>query len=53
MIYFLGVWQTGEFGIKKSVKLLNIDPCMKVSTSHHRHKTHLERSPEGKRSVDM
>lgn len=29
IVYFLGVWQTGEFGIKKSIKLLDIDPCMK------------------------
>mmetsp|Transcript_15652 Transcript_15652/g.30903 ORF Transcript_15652/g.30903 Transcript_15652/m.30903 type:complete len:533 (-) Transcript_15652:197-1795(-) len=29
IVYFLGVWQTGDFGIKKSVKLLDIDPCMK------------------------
>jgi len=27
--YFLGVWQTGEYGIKKSVKLLDLEPCMK------------------------
>ena len=29
-VYFLGVWQTGEYGIKKSVKLLDLEPCMKV-----------------------
>uniref|UniRef100_A0A6T8GFN1 Glycosyl hydrolase family 13 catalytic domain-containing protein n=1 Tax=Hemiselmis andersenii TaxID=464988 RepID=A0A6T8GFN1_HEMAN len=29
MVYFLGVWQTGDFGMKKSIKLLNLDPCMK------------------------
>lgn len=32
-VYFLGVWQTGEFGVKKSIKLLDIDPCMKASTA--------------------
>jgi hypothetical protein len=31
IVYFLGVWQTGEYGVQKSVKLLNIDPCMKAS----------------------
>lgn len=29
-VYFLGVWQTGEFGMKKSIKLLDLEPCMKV-----------------------
>ena len=29
-LYFLGVWQTGEFGMKKSIKLLDLEPCMKV-----------------------
>lgn len=28
-VYFLGVWQTGEFGMKKSIKLLDLEPCMK------------------------
>ena len=27
--YFLGVWQTGEYGMKKSIKLLDLEPCMK------------------------
>lgn len=30
-VYFLGVWQTGDFGMKKSIKLLDLEPCMKVS----------------------
>eukprot|EP00961_Rhodomonas_salina_P242201 3271970-Rhodomonas_salina.2 len=29
IVYFLGVWQTGEFGMKKSIKLLDCEPCMK------------------------
>jgi hypothetical protein len=33
IVYFLGVWQTGEYGIKKSIKLLNIDPSMKASSA--------------------
>jgi len=33
-LYFLGVWQTGEFGMKKSIKLLDLEPCMKVRRNH-------------------
>jgi hypothetical protein len=29
IIYLLGVWRTGEFGLYKSKKLLAQDPCMK------------------------